>query len=72
MIVENFMYGDWLHPNHIQRIQHLGRAVMGKWSQCCGWIDANPHTIRKHLLTNEALFTPHGVSITKLPRKIPK
>jgi hypothetical protein len=70
--VENFMSGDWLHPNHIQPIQHLGRAVMGKRPQCCGWIDANPHTIRNLLLTDEALSTPCGVSNTKISRKIPK
>jgi len=46
MIVENFMYGDWLHPNHIQRIQHLGRAVMGKRSHCCGLNSNNCRIIR--------------------------
>jgi len=67
------MYGDWLGPDHIHRTQHLGRAVMGKRSQCCGWINANPHTISNVLLTDEALFTPYGVSSTKRrPPKIPK
>ena len=70
--VENAMYGEWLHRNHIQSIQHLGRAVMGKQPQFCGWINANSHTIHNLLLTDEALFTPYGVSNTKFPRKFPK
>jgi len=69
MIVENFTYGAWLHPNHIQRIQHLVRPVMGKRPHCCGWIEANPHTIRNLLLTDEA---PMESTVPKFPQKIPK
>ena len=58
MSVENYMYGDWLHPNHIQRVQHLERAVMGIRRQCCGLNNNNLRRIRNNLCADEVHF-PH-------------
>ena len=59
------MYGDWLHPNHIQRVQHLGPAVMSKRSQYCNLNSKNRRRIRNNLFADGAYFPRDGVKNTK-------
>ena len=58
MSVENFMYGDWLHLNRIQRVRHLGRAVMAKRQKCCNLNSYNRRRIRNNLFADETHFFP--------------
>jgi len=56
------VHEEYLHPHHVQRIQHLEPGDLAQCVDLCNWIKAHPQLLRIILFIGEASFSRDGIS----------
>jgi hypothetical protein len=56
------VHEEYLHPYHVQRVQHLEPGDLAHCVDLCNWIKAHPQLLRTVLFIDEASFTVDGIS----------
>ena len=56
------VHEEYLHPYHVQKLQHLEPGDLAQRVDLCNWIKAHPELLRTILCIDEASFTRDGNS----------
>jgi hypothetical protein len=56
------VHEEYLHPYHVQRVQHLEPGDLAECMDLCNWIKAPPQLLRTVLFIDEASFIRDGIS----------